>query len=231
MFKSKKIVNFGLTLCAVLIAAPLLPAFGAGGDGGAFNGPSLAGTSIPVELERGITLDGAEWAVRVCSVLGDSSRGLIPLMSRIHEQALGRPPFKDDSKSGEAVIAGGTQTVWFTGDLRSSKSRVSIKLFSSNTSTEISYNDHNSSLEIELRSVPLPTISFERIEQDSGFDDWGREVNGQKILQGVHIRLPKEYGSAVPVYNQKTGKKTKLTLNHVEYAECLSNELQRNAIH
>ncbi|MCM2323225.1 MAG: hypothetical protein NDJ90_08175 [Oligoflexia bacterium] len=226
MFKSKKVMSFGFALCTALLAAPMLPAFGAGGDGGPFNGPSLAGTSIPVELERGITQYAAANAIQVCLAEGDSSRGLISLMDRIYEQAHGQLPNKNAVKF--ARVLGGTRALEPTGYLQSGP--VSIGLSSSDTSTKIGYEERALVEGVELYSIPLPTVTFERIQQDSGFDDWGREAEGEKILHGIRIELPKEYGSAVPVYNHKTGKKTKLTLNHVEYAECLSNELQRNAI-
>lgn len=259
MFQSKILGVNGIKITALLVALGAAPSAWArsGGDGGAFNGPNLSGQSIPVEMERGITRKQARDAMKAC-VAGDGSSGSVSLMDRIYQQAFGKPrerhqailnavEFYDTYSTPPAGRVTFRSSVWFgsRGNIRSVLSAsvntdgragdlsVMVCLNESPNETgcpdEVNRFDVIAGVAVAL-IAEIPYLSYDSVNKESSFDDWGREVSERHILQGVRIQLPKEYGSAVPTINRTTGKKSKLTLNLVEYAECLNAELQRRAI-
>lgn len=74
--------------CVALFVSMTGSAF-AEGNGGGYQGPDLNGISIPVRLDRGITLENAQNAVFTCMISGDRASGRVALLARFVRQVYG----------------------------------------------------------------------------------------------------------------------------------------------
>lgn len=223
------------------------------------NGPELTGTSIPVRLDQGITVENAEQAQRTCLLTGDSTRGLVSMIQRMIQDVYQVTPTKiersmmtfDRERRWFQILLGRLSAVLPSDQVNPPERQrrlieiaMQVKAHSLEQMDQrflVSLTDPNqtwierSSSSSETRQIYMqtpgkfPVLEFNEELVDRRYDKWGREIEGRRYLKGLSIRIPGDYGSGIVLINQTTWRETPLSVNLMEYVECLQNELQRLA--
>jgi hypothetical protein len=222
------------------VITPLETLIETSGNGGGYSGPLLNSQSIPIELDRGIKLRNAFLAIKVCLVDGDKKAGLISVAERL-VNSLSKLPYSKfieiiyneyglpsiDEKNN--AIAGRFERYIKIEDGKYEDFKISIaEGFFVITGPSLSNSDLYSAVKLAFPHK-LPYLKFTTSVSDSQYDELGRLAQSEQILQGLKIILPSDYGTAVNLINDDTKKRTHLTVNMVEYVQCLHSQVQKYA--
>jgi hypothetical protein len=250
MFKSNRFTQNCVLAIAALIISP--SAWGAGGNAGGYQGPALNPTSMNVDLERGIRLSQVKAVLRTCLILGDPNTGLVSLAERF-TNSFRKTPYSNFRLKAETIylhrgdrfdpvnfVLGGFGVV--NGDGVSNDSQVGTRLVYRDkvirTDLVIAIGgpngfalpDGTKLVELQTRNG-FPTVTAESLVTANIYDPKFKTLIAEDfLLKNVSIVLPGDYGPAVTLMNADTHKETPwLTINMVEYVQCLQGQLQARA--
>jgi hypothetical protein len=232
MTKAFEMKNLVMTAA---VGALMLPSLSwSAADGRGHNGPDLAPTSIPVALDHGIRSGQVEEALRVCYAAGDTKTGVVSLLQRLAKELTGgkanNPDYAPDyaySYYGFADEDSSRKEFSVTGWIDDSGPYASPwHYLKSDTPETVKFFPN-----LEHKTpAPMPRVRYQAVAQDTGYDEYGRLIQSERILRGVSIDIqPAVYGTSVKLINSQTGVKSAITINTVEYVECLKSELQKRA--
>jgi hypothetical protein len=250
--------NIRLEFLAISAGLVLVTTSFALANGTGYNGPDLNPVSIPVELDRGISFDQIQSAVKVCLVTGDTSIGLKSnsqdlaaqmgmaygsCSSFTLEQAFALVPSPNPSPSmvqndNAIQISAGVENTWTATPHPEATPYFSL--------TQGGDADQNYELQVQLgiysAAGPLtnlsttghafPFVTYSNIIQSPGYDAFGNPIVGTTIVSGLAIQTDASFqtqGAAMPLINTATQQLTQFTVNAQEYVQCLQSELQIQA--
>ncbi len=236
-FKSLKEKTLLSVMSSAVVLACVPAVWAASGNGGGYNGPSLSSQSIPIALDRGITVENAGEAIRICLLDGDSQAGLKSVTDRliqVLDRTPSQPPFKRarwrkpqlSSTRDIEVLGSAFWSVTQNNKVDGWISAGTSGYFAISGSRFGLADDEYLTFKV---NEGFPQIRYDSIQIDRAYDDFGRPAEVAHILKGVSIVLPSDYGTKVPLFNVWTGKRTSLTVNEVEYVQCLQSQIQRLA--
>jgi hypothetical protein len=229
--KFKKAFETKNLMMTAAVGALMLPSLGwSAADGRGHNGPNLAPVSIPVALDHGISAGKVQEAMKVCFITGDSKAGIVSVLRRLADEITaghgGQPYY---SYYGTAEEYGTSKTFYSNGNIYAVLRMVGYGAFRFSPKLEVNASEDGPTVTLALPAV-FPGVRYQSVAQDTGYDEYGREVKSERILMGVSIDFdPAVYGTAVRLINTDTHVKTAITVNTVEYVECLKSELQKRA--
>ncbi len=239
------------------------------GNGAGYNGPDRSGVSIPIELERGITIRNAQKAQLICLLTGDANAGRISLLQQLAKQIYGSRIVRYEYRYQQRVKAFSNMVsvvpnqadleghylleVFLTGE--SKPKWIEYRdLGHGNPVVELGYNSemgvhiqHPTAVSPEGRAISvrlssarsgsgyeIPSIRYHRVVQDVRYDQWGvAQQDPLDALIGEFLVLssafPVKFPEAGPIYNGQSGRLLPIKMNEAEYAECLSEEIQKRA--
>ncbi len=215
----------------------------AGGNGGGYNGPDLQPVSIPVSLERGISLTAVGDAIKVCAVTGDEKSGLQSLAQKIAAQMGGKVKVDSDKAyyyvyrdKGRINFSHTSVGVMLPGD-EWVKQQMGVAAHPSNESRPWSVFDVNLQWGqyVGLRTpsgAEFPYIAYEQVLNEGTYDDFGTLQQETVILGGLKVVAAVPEGQSLaqmPLINVSTQAASKFTVNAEEYIQCLQSELQKRA--
>ncbi|MFL5812113.1 MAG: hypothetical protein ACJ763_00930 [Bdellovibrionia bacterium] len=227
----KKAFEMKNLMMTAAVGALMLPSLGwSAADGRGHNGPNLAPTSIPVSLDHGISAGKVQQAMTVCFTTGDSKAGIVSVLHRLADEITGGHGGSSDyTYYGTAEEYGSSKAFYSKGYIYHALETTGYGSFRFYPKLELHDTEDSGTVTLQLPAV-LPSVSYQSIVQDTGYDEYGRESKSDRILMGISINFdPSVYGTAVRLINSNTHVKSAITVNTVEYVECLKNELQRRA--
>ena len=231
-----------LTTLSISVLSGISAAYAS--NGGAFNGPNLAGQSIPVEVDHAITKVEVAAALKVCST--ELAKSIFEQIYKVPyaqsgdvmpDFSLQAYPSSVDEKvyqgdywgqlspqivSGKGYsVSGGTLRWAPPGQDYSKKQFYSYYILAT---TPGSPNDQQTQF---ILVGGFPELKFDSEFPDSAYDEYGNVIESQVILKNLHLVLPAHYGAAEPFSNQDTMKQISLIANEVAYTDCLLAEIQK----
>jgi hypothetical protein len=250
--KFKKAFELKNLMMTAAVGALMLPSLGwSAADGRGHNGPDLAPVSIPVQLDRGIRADHMNEAISVCFAKGDSKRGVVSLNQRLLAQLSGQSVdvIAKGVNFDSTQASEDKQNKTFLPQMRAwetfgAYSKYELLLAGTGHPNEVIPDGVFGFAFVPGFSAPMPSfdgvvlrlagafpkVKYSSIVQDSGYDEYGRVNDQYRILRGLSIETDANaYGTSVALYNWLTNRKTTVTVNTVEYVECLKSELQKRA--
>jgi hypothetical protein len=241
-----------------LLVVLAVPSFGWSlSDGRGFSGPNPAPVSIPVALERGIRADRLQEALKGCFAgpRQIQKSGPSSLLQKLAAQLVkGDAQVLQWLMFGASVIENEDYRVIYPlGTIQRSNgdSAKQVLEYGFLEFPEWKFNgylfkvspnlEYYSSENVYLHTPALipvngawvgaiPYIQYHSTALDSGYDEYGRFNPNLRILLGVTIQAPAEsYSNAVRLWNAESKHATQVTINTVEYVECLQREIQKRA--
>jgi len=214
-------------LLTSLLAQPLTAL--AGGDAVGYNGPDTAGKSVPVQLDRAITLEKVMTASNKCYgvILKDFYRKLNPTeptpVDFVNLQDVYKLIFGNQ-------LNGAVMSTFRINNIE--KEKVSYQIWFNNTSDFINkkanrFNTaymHSEKPDADiLLSANLPLFNF-NLTNNGSYDEYGRPLYGQAVV--TNLVLYKDNLSRAWT-NVNTGAETKLKIDQVGLIRCLLTEVQK----
>ena len=254
MLRNSLIEKFS-ALAILTTAAAVSPSlYAAPGDGHGFNGPTLSPISIPVQVDRLLTVPEARSAVVFCAA--GEAPGFKSLQQRVSEALYGaNPPYLElyiDPRQG--VIPGDAgedcedrklcDRSFFPpimqGTVKSLNSGLPEGAFSFGkdsydepTLLEFAPDLHKLRSNLVQERVSLvadkfiPYVGFSDVAEDTQYDEWGRETLNTAKYSTVKIIAPQDYEKPMHFFNRKTNHPINLTIDLTEYVECLQAQIQK----
>lgn len=239
------------TFTKISLASLFLTSVSAFANGAGYNGPDLHPISIPVQLDRGISVAEIGQAIQICLATGDAARGLQSVMEKAQRQVdpsssispdgWSKPEFqayewKDENHQRPNVrIIEGTARFHVTNakDAYAESGYAETIFRPGDEHSSLNFvvaTDSGVQVFLTTAADEFPYVSYSAILQDGGYDELGRHQDGKTIVNGLSIVVPADFqanGSAVPTYNPSTQQKTAVTLNSKEYVQCLVSQIQK----
>lgn len=217
-----------------LLMAPLFLAINANANNGSgYNGPDLSPLSVPVNLERGISLQAIKDSLNTCTVAGRAGE----MKSLLQNFALQLGNLNIYGKpSGSIAVKQNNVYLYAYGNFRASNSDTNwdLSLETNDRETRIMTNDENGKFtEFKLEEgVLFPTLHFDKILDEGRYDDFGNLVLSTRIVSQLRINYKISEGqslSKLKLLNYDTSQPALFTINAEEYIQCLNLELQLNS--
>ncbi len=227
MFKNDWLIS-----AVVLNLALASAAFAQGGDGGHFNGPTLAPISIPVSVERGISVRVAEAALSRCIIgdrekaglMGSLAKKLIRASNVQNLKFYGMPEI--DESAGKIGFLESTSSI--SASFRNDQwTRNGLELFGNGLFIISEYNNMFTT-ELQADSF-LPRIEFDSLDKDFAYDELGNFAIQQSYLKGARLVLPPNWNQPVTFINKATHHASALTLDLSDTVECIRAEISKSA--
>jgi hypothetical protein len=210
----------------------------AAGDGSGYSGPDLGGTSVPIGADRTFTPDSIKRAINTCSQQAALSvvRQLLreePVLASgypvNHASLTSQSWSSRPDNEGYYVVNMGSTLVTAKGcsfDLEYGGCGWDVCMVVDLQQTDCRLP--NSSARSLLFAIPgdqFPLVKYKEVLADAVYDEYGNVVSGTKVLQDVRI-VTGPLQQAVKMKNHDTNQETDITMNTVEYYNCLLTELQ-----
>jgi hypothetical protein len=213
----------------------------AGENGSGYNGPDLHPVSIPVRLDRGISLASVREALKVCVASGNETIGLQSLLQNLAAQM--GAAFENQSAFLKVNLYVENKVSFYPAGGRIQLPGVALpqqltagsSFSQTNQPSSLTISIYGSANTLDLGTsgdVIFPYISYDEILSEGTYDDFGNLNEESKILGGIQVKAGITSGQSlarVPVINQRTHVATKFTLNAEELMQCLQSELQKRA--
>lgn len=224
--KTNLLKNTMLSLSA-LAGVALISQVAFAGNGGAYNGPDLSGSSIPVSVDREVTIDDVTRATYKCA------KQLAQDLGQQFGQSVDVRSFRDfvDFKNyllgSHFISVKENNSSWWHD---STKLELTADLIRHGDSPGF---DLNTKLTVDdgKRQATLnqliPHFDWNLVEEDSVYDELGNVISARYILKDLRLALPKDMGTAVPMINSKSKHPSRITINMDKIATCLLSHIQQ----
>ena len=216
---SKRIAALGMATLAALILFRDV----AGANGGAYNGPNMAGTSVPYLTERAITKGDLASTLEACS---------LEAALDISTQMIRKPLASQYVKGGSSYIESGEYKL----DIVMSFNNVTDVGYENLSiifgSEHITLYDNNNPKNLKYQTLTLttseklPVFVYDSEIPDTAYDELGRPNLAQAVLKNLTLVFPKNYGDSVTLINIDTNHATSLRLNEKKLVACYVAKLQ-----
>jgi hypothetical protein len=216
-----------LLFCMIALAG--CASISAFANGSGYNGPDLHPVSIPVALDRGISIPEIENAITACLIVGDSGRGLRSTMEEFADQ-LGSPFDPSMTKNNTTWTADGNSLSLVTPlPVKSSDYLRGGYVYQTNEHVlQVQLNIKASST-LLVTGEFFPYVTYGKVLDDGGYDAFGNPDISKRIVSQLAIQVPnsfQDHGQAMPLVNYYTKQTSAFTVNAQEYVQCLQAELQ-----
>jgi hypothetical protein len=238
------------------LALATSPAF-AGGDGGAFNGPTLSPISVPSRPDHPITEDVIANATKICFATGDRAHGVRSVLAQLMDQIfpgaqLKTPDFAGtvsaqdpDSRPADNLLkenawhAGG----WVVDRVVSGAEHASGKDYQEGDLQYIGVTDAQTYLDVAFSDGKPTVINVDRLDTElqsatpipfvtADYDYqylFDKWGNVVKTTKVMkNVRIMTD-GQDLQFTNPKTKRAVPLVVSAREYAQCLAGEIQNLA--
>ncbi len=228
-----------LTLLALGASLAYADAPRPNGNGGAYNGPDLSGQSIPISLDRAITLADLNRSYEVCwtSAMKD-------IWSQVNKQTFPseKQPFTQvhvaiNSKLATKTWAQGTNEYPAVGANglsldESGAGGLYVSMIRDNLPpsgyTAVGLRLPNSKvfpvLQFKFKNYrPADAIAY----PSNYLDRFGRVILERVELTKVTLKVPDHFSITQPLENKSNGAPTTVTINIPKLTECLRTEISR----
>jgi hypothetical protein len=210
----------------VLLTLASLPAFAdPSGNGGGYNGPNLAGTSVPVSVDRAVTTKQVRAAYLACA---------LELSDKLGQQILKGQKFRNSiSSNGADGLYGDSDiseyTYWNTSD--NMRTHGFLVLHGRDTAAQGAFQfilegNYTVRAALEIKEG-LPRFLYTTEIPDGGYDELGNPIQDSMSAKDLKMSYPTNYGPAVPLVNTDTLRVTSVTVNMVKFANCLIAQVQQ----
>ena len=214
----------------------------AGGNGGGYNGPDLNPVSIPVSLERGISLTAVGDAIRVCTVTGDKESGLQSIAQKFAAQLGATVKVDSNAYAVSSIVKdrvnfNESSIGLLTPGNDFPDRQMAVGNLLSNGEDQWSVFGvtlmwgSDSYLQTPSGTV-FPYVIFDQKISEGTYDDFGNLQKETVLLGGLKIVAAVPEGqslASLPLINTRSNVASKFTINGEEYIQCLQAELQKRA--
>jgi hypothetical protein len=245
--------KFGMNVAATVIFASWAT-FAFAGEGSGYNGPITAGDSIPVQLDRAVSLNGLTRTYQVCAsrMAADIASQYAKLTPAEFELSyseydfnggLPKWDFHPDGQFFDVFFSRNTTYSFMNKDPKADTKSIIIS-FAQSSGFHLGREDHYNSSEISYPSLgvkshdgtqartyfknfKLPFAMFNNTLNQAKYDELGNLDNSTLILDGLTLKIPAEYQDQVILINSQSSLPTSLKANLKAYVDCFQNEIQK----
>ncbi len=218
-----------------------------GNEGSGYNGPITGGDSIPIHLDRAVSVERIGKAYDTCTLAmaSDLAMQITKLppkeFAKRYERRdgcqQGAWTLRDEEKSFSAIY----HSYCMPNFLSPSDKRILVALQPYNRfvrtggallngrfeSSLIYFGDQEANFSTGDIDSYLPLAVFENTLKDAEYDELGNLVMSTVIAAGLRFEVPPSYQDEIVLYNRDTGHKTSLKLDVRSYFGCLYDEIQK----
>jgi hypothetical protein len=220
------------------------------GEGSGYNGPVTAGASIPVALDRAVTLDTLTRTYGVC--LARMAKDIVQQFTKLTPEEFGReyvqldtsakPEWafqrdeyhyarfeqyiqstchpKKDPSGSQRINFAFTQTSGFTIEKNHKYGATHYPMLSTQDQT-------GTTTTTQFREFRLPFTTFNSVLNEATYDELGNLDESTLILDRIELHTPSDYQDQIPLINRSSGRPSALKVNLKAYVDCFYNEIQK----
>lgn len=192
-------------------------------NGGGYNGPDLAGISVPVTVDRALSKADLIRALTQCNLeaaidIGQQLFHTLPTRQKVWESA--------------TRVDGGSYFFLYElyfGDQRArfdfSSDQIVMTFFREPTSAGETVRLESGETSPEVL-IPFPVFIYDAEIPDSAYDELGRPVVSRVILKDLKLLYPSNYGANLKLINGETKHATSFLFNEEKIVDCYLANLQ-----